>query len=58
MKKCNKCMDCLYACPVKAIRISRGDIVNCDLCQPLRKGGLTPACISMCPSGAIKLISR
>jgi glutamate synthase (NADPH/NADH) small chain len=58
MKKCNKCMDCLYACPLKAIRISRGDIVNCDLCLPLRQGGLTPACISMCPFGAIKLVKR
>jgi len=58
MKKCNKCMDCLYACPVKAIRISRGDIVNCDLCLPLRQGGLTPACISMCPFGSIKLVRK
>ncbi len=58
MKKCNKCMDCLYACLVKAIRISRGDIVNCDLCSPLRQGGLTPACISMCPFGAIKLVRK
>lgn len=58
MKKCNKCMDCLYACPVRAIRISRGDIVNCDLCLHLRQGGLTPACISMCPSNTIKLLMR
>ncbi|MDK6029189.1 FAD-dependent oxidoreductase [Ignisphaera sp. 4213-co] len=55
MKKCNKCMDCIYACPIRAIRISRGDIVNCDLCLQLRRGGLEPACISMCPSGAIIL---
>lgn len=58
MKKCNKCMDCLYVCPVKAIRISRGDIVNCDLCLPLRRIGLQPACISMCPSRAIKLVVK
>ena len=58
MKKCNKCMDCLYVCPVKAIRISKGDIVNCDLCLHIRRGGLQPACISMCPSRAIKLISK
>lgn len=54
-KKCNKCLDCLTACPVKAIKLSRGDIVNCDLCSQLRKGGLEPACVSMCPSKAIIL---
>lgn len=57
-KKCNNCMDCLYACPIKAIRISRGAIVNCDLCLPLRLGGLEPACIVMCPSRAITLVTK
>jgi NADPH-dependent glutamate synthase beta chain and related oxidoreductases len=58
MRKCNKCLDCLSACPVRAIRISRGDIVNCDLCLSLRQAGLSPACLSMCPSRAIKLVKR
>ncbi|MEM1525742.1 MAG: FAD-dependent oxidoreductase [Ignisphaera sp.] len=58
IKKCNKCMDCLYACPIKAIRISRGEIVNCDLCFLLRKGGLKPACISMCPAKALIIVAK
>ncbi|MEM2171611.1 MAG: FAD-dependent oxidoreductase [Desulfurococcaceae archaeon] len=57
-KKCNRCMDCLIACPVRAMRLSRGEIINCDLCAPLRKVGLGPACMSMCPSKAIALMER
>ncbi|MEM4788295.1 MAG: FAD-dependent oxidoreductase [Ignisphaera sp.] len=58
MRRCNKCMDCLYACPIKAIRISRGEIVNCDLCLSLRKAGLKPACISMCPTKALMIVAK
>ena len=57
-KKCNRCMDCLSACPVRAIRLSRGEVVNCDLCLPLRRAGLEPACISMCPANAITLVTK
>ncbi len=57
-RKCNKCMDCVNECPIKAIRISRGDIVNCDLCQYLVRGGLEPACIAMCPARVIALTTR
>ncbi|MDW8086334.1 MAG: 4Fe-4S dicluster domain-containing protein, partial [Ignisphaera sp.] len=57
-RRCNKCMDCLNECPIKAMRISRGDVVNCNLCQPLRRGGLEPACISMCPSKTIAITRR
>jgi len=55
-KKCNNCLDCLTACPVKAIRLSRGQIIHCDLCLSLQKAGLEPACLSMCPSKAIMLM--
>lgn len=57
-KLCNDCLDCLYACPLKAIRISRGRVVNCDLCLELRRRGIGPACISMCPSRAVIVYSR
>ncbi|MEM0027430.1 MAG: FAD-dependent oxidoreductase [Ignisphaera sp.] len=53
--KCNNCLDCVYACPIRAIRIRGGRAVNCDLCKALREHGLPPACISMCPSNAIML---
>jgi len=49
MGKCDKCLDRLSACSVGATGISRGDIVNCDLCLPLRQVVLSPACLSMCP---------
>lgn len=53
--KCNNCLDCMHSCPVKAVRIRGGSVVNCDLCKPLRDRGLRPACMSMCPSNAVTL---
>ncbi|MEM0297521.1 MAG: FAD-dependent oxidoreductase [Zestosphaera sp.] len=53
--KCNNCLDCMHSCPVKAIRIRGGSVVNCDLCKPLRDRGLRPACMAMCPSDAVTL---
>ena len=56
VSKCNMCKDCFYACPIRAIRITGELLLKCDLCQPLRLAGLTPACISMCPSKIIRLM--
>lgn len=56
VSRCNMCKDCFYACPVRAIRITGEEILNCDLCQPLRLAGLAPACISTCPSRVIRLV--
>ncbi|RSN67452.1 ferredoxin [Candidatus Korarchaeum cryptofilum] len=55
--KCNKCLDCINACPFKAIRLGGpgGAPGKCDLCEQLRSEGLEPACIAMCPSGAIMM---
>lgn len=56
--KCNKCLDCIHACPFKAIRLGGpgGAPGKCDLCEQLRSEGLEPACIAMCPSNAIVIL--
>lgn len=58
--KCNKCLDCINACPFGAIRLGGpgGAPGKCDLCEQLRSEGLEPACIAMCPSGAITIIKN
>lgn len=58
--KCNKCLDCIHACPFKAIRLGGpgGAPGKCDFCEQLRKEGLEPACIAMCPSGAIIVLKK
>lgn len=55
--RCNKCLDCIHACPFRAIRLGGpgGAPGKCDLCERLREEGLEPACVAMCPSGAIKV---
>ncbi|MEM0017186.1 MAG: 4Fe-4S dicluster domain-containing protein [Candidatus Korarchaeum sp.] len=55
--KCNKCLDCIHACPFRAIRLGGpgGAPGKCDLCEQLRSEGLEPACVAMCPSGVITL---
>ncbi len=60
--RCRGCltMNCLLACPYAAF-FSTGKSVlvdKCDLCKSRRKHGLGPACVEMCPCGAIKLVRR
>jgi len=59
--KCNKCLDCVYACPFRVFKLGigpEGAPAKCDLCKPLRDEGLMPACLAMCPSKAITVISQ
>ena len=52
--KCIGCASCLAACPFGIPEIvAPGYAIKCDLCEPLRKQGLDPACVSVCPAGAI-----
>ena len=53
--KCIGCMACLYACPfgIPELDPELRVATKCDLCRPLRKQGLEPACYAMCPAEAI-----
>jgi Fe-S-cluster-containing dehydrogenase component len=53
--KCIGCMACLYACPFGIPEFSEvtRTSIKCDLCRDLRREGLTPACVAMCPTRAI-----
>ncbi|MDO8672288.1 MAG: 4Fe-4S dicluster domain-containing protein [Dehalococcoidia bacterium] len=42
--KCTRCLDCVIACPFKAIQVGpAGEILKCDLC------GGDPLCVQHCP---------
>jgi anaerobic carbon-monoxide dehydrogenase iron sulfur subunit len=42
--KCNRCLDCVKACPFKAIQVAPdGSVLKCDLC------GGEPECVRNCP---------
>ncbi len=60
--RCVSCQDrfCLTACPHGAIlcKGERASVVKCDLCAKRQAEGLGPACVEMCPSGAILLLDR
>jgi len=54
ISKCIGCSACLAACPFGIPEIiPPGFATKCDLCNPLRAEGLTPGCVSMCPTRAI-----
>jgi carbon-monoxide dehydrogenase iron sulfur subunit len=52
-EKCNNCGLCVAACPFDAIVTTPGgEILLCDVC------GGQPACVEMCPTGAIQFAER
>ena len=60
--RCRGCtsLACLIACPYAAF-FSTGKSVlvdKCDLCKSRRKNGMPPACMEMCPCGAIRFVKR
>ncbi|QJT09243.1 (Fe-S)-binding protein [Oceanidesulfovibrio marinus] len=51
---------CVQSCPYSAMFLSdRGGLVRkCDLCASRRDLGMGPACVAMCPTGAIQYVDR
>ncbi|WP_027182825.1 4Fe-4S dicluster domain-containing protein [Desulfovibrio inopinatus] len=52
--------NCLLACPYAALlETDKGVMIaKCDLCAKRRHLGMLPACVEMCPCGAIHYIDR
>jgi len=63
--RCFGCGFCVEACPFGVVRLTTaavGDVqaqrrvvLKCDLCNERRKAGLQPACVSACPTKALRL---
>lgn len=56
--RCIGCASCLQACPYDAIYIDEreGTAAKCHFCAHRLEVGLAPACVSVCPEQAIKVV--
>lgn len=54
---CIGCRYCSWVCPYDAPRFNegRGVMQKCTLCTHRLADGLSPACVSLCPTGALRL---
>jgi Fe-S-cluster-containing dehydrogenase component len=53
--RCIGCKLCVVACPfgVPDIDLTRGFMTKCDLCMERAREDLPPACVELCPTGAM-----
>lgn len=58
--RCIGCASCIQACPYDAIHIDHrvGTAAKCHFCAHRLEVGLAPACVSVCPEQAIKVLDR
>ncbi len=56
--QCIGCKLCMFACPFGAIDMSKDNkaMVKCDLCIERTEAGELPACVSGCPTKAMRLV--
>ena len=56
---CIGCHSCAMACPYSAPCFNReGKMVKCDGCIERVRHGLQPACVRVCPYGALQLVEK
>ncbi|MHC4955790.1 MAG: 4Fe-4S dicluster domain-containing protein [Planctomycetota bacterium] len=57
-ERCIGCASCMQACPYDAIHIDprAGTAAKCHFCAHRLEVGLAPACVSVCPEEAIKVV--
>ena len=55
---CIGCHQCLAACPIHHPRFNGADgkMTKCDGCADRVKAGMKPACVRVCPFGALQLL--
>lgn len=58
--RCNGCRYCVAACPYKVVDFDeeKGRVAKCTFCHDRVSRGLSPACASVCPTGAIAFGDR
>ncbi len=62
-QKCRDCraMACVEACPFAAMfttGVEALPVTKCDLCAERQMAGLEPACVALCPTGAIRFVDK
>jgi len=57
-ERCMGCRYCTLKCPYGApkVNIAKGYIEKCHFCHERAAEGVEPACVTACPTGAIKII--
>ena len=56
---CIGCHSCAMACPFAAPCFDRaGKMVKCDGCIERVRRGMQPACVRVCPYGALQLVEK
>ncbi len=55
---CIGCHSCSMACPVGAPSFKDGKMVKCDGCIVRLQHGYKPACVLVCPTGALQMIDE
>lgn len=58
-ENCIGCHSCSMACPYGVPAFgSDGKMKKCDACIERQKAGLVPACVKVCPTGALTLLTE